>query len=165
MTRPTGGTGSRRLDTMNRRDHERRRVRTTNGRPRRRRAKLGIRIGGPMTMLWGVVSLAVGIIALLAQSVLFLVFTGLSLGLTALAAWIESKGSGAAVPPPPRKVPPKPRPRGNGSPRPRKRPTGTGGGGRPCSDACKRSGKPKSTCRCTAPDCAHGSMAGVGGKP
>jgi hypothetical protein len=158
-------------------DRRRRQVRTMNGgrpgttkvrRKRRkgRKAKLPrVRMGGPGTMLWGVIALALCLVALLAQSILWGVFALLSIGLTAAVNRVESRqlGGRSGTPAPPRKVAPK---SGKGATSGR---SGSSGTRRPrtsgsvCSEACKRSPKPKSTCRCRSPRCQHGSMSGAAG--
>lgn len=181
-------TGSKRLDKMNNQDAARRRVATRSGRPRstpaitigaprrrrkaRRRNRIGskFKVGGPATMCWSIISLAISIVALLTQSLLWLTFAALSLAVTALVLRVEARGARTAAPPPPRKIP---NPRGGddaarrraaSGTAPRKRSTkGTSSGGKVavCSEACQVSGRAKSTCRCKAADCKHGSKAGV----
>jgi hypothetical protein len=159
-----------------REDRERRQVRTQSGGPvrarrrpaakrrTRKRSRLPrFRLGGPGTMLWGSISLVLSIVAVVLQGAVWIVAAGVSLGVTAGVAHIERRTASAGS----RRRPSKqsnPRgsrsnPRATTSSGPKAR---GGGSGNVCGEACKRSNRPKSTCRCTSPECAHGSLAGLG---
>lgn len=154
--RPGGGKPKRRITvTINRPGTKPKRRRSSRSkRPR-------LRMGGPGTMAWGVISILLCIVALVAQSVLLGVFTAISAGLTAIVNHVESRqpGGGTGQPKRPSKVN---KPPGNSTKSKGGGTGGTRGGGSVCGEACKRSPKPKSTCRCRSPKCEHGSMAGAG---
>lgn len=170
------GDPDKRAREHRRAEAARRRVRTRNDRPRsvggqvielprrkrrRRLRRRRLRRPGPLTLTWLVLTIALTIVAVLAETLLTVVLAVASLGVTALAARVEAKRGVSGVPVRPAK---QRDPRG-GAARPRssgtaaRRPSTSGV--RRCSDECKRSPKPKSTCRCRATNCQHGSMAGV----
>lgn len=174
------GDPDKRAREHRRAEAARRRVRTRNDRPRsvggqvielprrkrRRRLRRRLRRPGPLTLTWLVLTIALTIVAVLAETLLTVVLAVASLGVTALAARVEAKRGVSGVPVRPAK---QRDPRGTAA-RPRspgtsgtaaRRPRASTSGVRRCSDECKRSPKPKSTCRCRATNCQHGSMAGV----
>lgn len=120
--------------------------------------------------LWLLITLVLAVVAVAGRSLGVAAFAGGSLAVTAgVEAYKRRKGR-TGVPPRPSQTSTS---RGKSSSRPN---GGTGGtpvnlsgssGTRPrvCSDACKKSTRDKSTCKCTAPSCEHGSLAGAGATP
>lgn len=130
-------------------------------------------------LLWLLITFVIAVVAVAAQSMGAAAAAGGSLAVTAGVEKYKRRKGRTGIPAPPRK---NPNPRGKPSPRstggtpgtgPKGKPTSgpkskplDGGGPRPrvCGPACKQSTKPKSTCKCTATDCQHGSEAGAGAK-
>lgn len=124
-------------------------------------------------LLWLVITFVIAVVAVVGQSLGTAAAAGGSLAVTAgVEKYKRHKARAGSVPPPRKQA----ASRGSASSRspggtpgtaPKTKPLDGSGGARPkvCGQACKQSTKPKSTCRCTAPDCKHGSEAGMGGKP
>lgn len=122
---------------------------------------------------WGLLTLIVAVAAVAAQSTATGVAAGGSLAVTAGVERYKRRKGRSSVPPPRKQTP---NPRGSGSSRStpgtagtaaqtKPKPVNLGGssGARPkvCGKACQQSTHPKSTCRCTASDCKHGTLAGA----
>lgn len=107
----------------------------TSAKPTRKRRRL--RRPSPVTLLWGVVSLALAITLLIVQGMLMLIFTLLSVAVTALSAWADQRDDKPSVPTPRRDRP--------GSPSPRGKPRSTA-----AIPPCTNTGKPIDQCGCSA---------------
>ena len=128
-------------------------------------------------VLWMLITLVVAVTAVAIQSTATGVAAGASLGVTAGVERYKRRKGRSGVPARPAKVAAsrgnagkasKPGTSGTVAPPPAKPINLNGASGtrtRVCGQACRQSTKPKSTCKCTAPDCKHGSEAGMGAKP
>lgn len=105
----------------------------TPARPAQKRRRM--RRPSPVTLLWGVVSLALAITLLIVQGMLMLIFTLLSVAVTALSAWADQRDDKPSVPTPRRDRP--------GSPSSRGRPRSTA-----AVPPCTNTGKPIDSCGC-----------------
>lgn len=127
------------------------------GRMHRRMRRMSV--GGA---LWALLTLIIAIVAVVAESAGTAAAAGISLGVTVGVEKYQRRKGRSGVPAPPRK---QSTPRGKAPAPPKGGTAGTGGSGGPrpgvCGEACKRSKRPKNTCKCTAPSCEHGSLAGA----
>lgn len=158
-------------------DRARRQVRTSSGRPRSTRP-VTIQIGGSRKRkgrrgkpslalaLWSILTSLVSLVAVITQSLVAIIAAATLLGATVAVARIEARTARATGPRPPRKSAnprgSRPNPRSSGTAATNRRQARGSTGRKPvCSDACQVSTRPKSTCRCKAADCRHGSRAGA----
>lgn len=143
------------------------------GGPRRRtktRKRRSLKAPGPGTVIWSIVALALMVVAIVLQTMVSILAALASLAVVVVAAKVEARKARSAPPPPPRK---RAVSRGsgggakrNGSPgtggaKTSRKPAGAGSREPVCSEACQVSKRPKSTCRCKATECKHGSKAGL----
>lgn len=131
-------------------------------------------------LLWALITLIIAVTAVLIESAGTAAAAGISLGVTAGVEKYQRRKGRSSVPPPRQQTPVS---RGSGGSRSSGGTAGTGPKGKPkstpvnlngatsggrtkvCGKACRESSKPKNTCRCTAPDCQHGTEATAGAKP
>lgn len=168
-------------------DRARRRVRSTSGRPQQSKRPIVVQIGpsgrrggrrrrhrgggpGPATIAWLAVAMTLMTFAILLRGVVWITLAVLSLAVVAAVNRHERVKARSAAPPPPRRQrdPRENADRANGSgssgargDQRRRRGERRAGSEAVCSDACKISKRPKSTCRCRATHCEHGSKAGI----
>lgn len=134
-------------------------------RPRRRRSMRQLVRQHPATMTWSIITMSLTAVLIVFQFGAWWAVSGASLGVTTAAGVIEARRGRATAPPAPRspsrvQKTTVPRAPSGSSGSPARKPPGRTGG-RVCVDACKKSKAPKSTCKCKAPDCAHGSLSGA----